>query len=188
MSVPDALIASASLVTIEKLLETAAWAVLIYAGGFILIRIGKNRLLGRSTPFDIVLGIVLGSLLSRAINGAATVPVTIAAAAALIGSQTGISWLACWAQWIERVVKGRPSVLLRDGAFEATNMRRADISAGDLNEALRLHAGTVEPAAVSQALLERNGDIIVVKANRGHPQVTEIDVADGVQTVRVEFG
>jgi uncharacterized membrane protein YcaP (DUF421 family) len=169
------------------LIEVAARAILVYAGGFILIRVGKNRLLGRSTPFDIVLGIVLGSLLSRAINGAATVPATIAAAAALIGFHTFVSWLSRRSRAIEKAVKGRRAVLVCDGEIQAANMRRADISVEDLVEALRLQAGVNETKSVSQALLERNGEISVIRANRRSPHVIEMNVEDGVQMVRIEL-
>jgi uncharacterized membrane protein YcaP (DUF421 family) len=172
----------------EGLVESAVRAVLIYAGGFILIRLGKHRLLGHSTPFDIVLGIVLGSLLSRAINGVASVPVTIAAAAALISFHTFVSWLARRSHAIEEAVRGRPAVIIRDGRIQSDNMRRADLSAGDLEEALRLRAGLSEATSVAQALLERNGEISVIRAKRPPAHVVEVNVEKGVQTVRIEFG
>jgi len=167
--------------------EVAVRAVLIYAAGFVLIRLGKNRLLGRSTPFDIVLGIVLGSLFSRAINGKATVPVTIVAAAALIGFHTLVSWLACRSQAVEHAIKGRAALLVRDGQVEPKRMRRADITMDDLREALRLRGASDKPEAVAQALLERNGEISIVAGAAQEPRVLEVHVADGVQTVRIEL-
>ena len=49
--------------------EMAVRAVIIYVVGLLIVRFAKNRLLGRSTAFDIILGFILGSLFSRAING-----------------------------------------------------------------------------------------------------------------------
>ncbi|MCO6437579.1 MAG: DUF421 domain-containing protein [Phycisphaerae bacterium] len=169
-----------------QLLEPALRAVLIYLGGFVLIRFGKNRLLGRSTPFDIVLGIVLGSLLSRAINGTAEVTVTIVAAASLVGFHTLVSWLSRRSRGIERIVKGRQLVLVQSGKIDRANARQADISAEDLGEALRLRGGVDCYAEVERASLERNGEISVIRAQHP-PRVIEIDVADGVQKVRIAW-
>jgi len=187
MTAPSELTSGSGIVFLGQLIEVALRAVLIYAGGFVLIRLGKNRLLGRSTPFDIVLGIVLGSLLSRAINGSATIPITIVAASALIGFHTLVSWLSRRSDTIERAIKGRNVLLVRDGEIQRVNMRRADISAQDLDEALRLQAGINELTGVSRARLERNGEISVTEDKCRAPHVIDVHVAGGVQTVRIEL-
>jgi len=171
----------------EHLTEAAVRAVAIYAGGFIVIRLGKSRLLGHFTPFDIVLGVVLGSLLSRAINGEATVPVTIVAAVALIAFHTGVSWLACRSEFVESLVKGAPAEVIHDGRIQPWQMRQADISRDDLEEALRLRTGSSETTGIRQALLERNGEISVIKGPGQPPRVVEVRVEQGVQTVRIEL-
>lgn len=169
------------------LLEMALRAVCMYTGGFILIRLGKNRLLGRSTPFDIVLGVVIGSLLSRAINGGASLTLTLAAAVALIAFHSLVSWSTARSRRLERVVKGDAAVLLRDGEPLSQSMRRADITDADLDEALRLRRGVSGRADVAQAALERNGQISVVKTTSRGPRVVDVRVAQGVQTVRIEL-
>jgi len=63
----------------------AARAVLIYVAGLAVVRLGKSRLLGRATAFDIILAFILGSLFSRAVNGTAALLVTLAAAIVLVG-------------------------------------------------------------------------------------------------------
>lgn len=169
------------------LLEMAIRAVLIYGGGFILIRLGKNRLLGRSTPFDIVLGVVIGSLLSRAINGSASLTLTLAAAVALIIFHSLVSWSTARSRWLERVVKGDAAILLRDGEPLSERMLSADVTDADLDEALRLQRGLSRRGAVAQAALERNGQISVVTQASREPRVLEVRVAQGVQTVRIEL-
>lgn len=187
MSTSGDLVSADGLLVTGQLVNIAVRAVLVYTGGFILIRLGKNRLLGRSTPFDIVLGIVLGSLLSRAINGTATVADTIMAAGTLIGFHACVSWLSRRSPAIEQAIKGRHALLVREGTVLTANMRRANLSSEDLEEALRLRGGITEAAGVSRALLERNGEISVIRKGRPAPHVVDVHVEEGVQTVRIEL-
>lgn len=159
-------------------------ACLIYSAGLVIVRIGKNRLLGRTTAFDIVLAFILGSLFSRAINGTAPVLGTIVAAITLVV----LHWLIAeltrrWGR-LEMLLKGRHLQLIEDGKTRTSAMRRAEVSENDLLEALRLHGGTEDPERVRRAYLERNGEISVLP-RAGPPQVVEVDVKDGVQTIRV---
>lgn len=60
--------------------QIAARSLAIYAIGIAIVRIGKSRLLARVTPLDLILGYVLGSLLSRGITGSASLSGTAMAA------------------------------------------------------------------------------------------------------------
>lgn len=44
-------------------------AVVVYIAGLAMVRIGEKRFLGKSSAFDVLLSIIIGSVLSRAING-----------------------------------------------------------------------------------------------------------------------
>src|SRR5258705_4546048 len=55
-----------------KIHQVIARAVVVYLVGLAIIRIGKSRSIGRITPLDVILGFVLGSLLSRRITGHAS--------------------------------------------------------------------------------------------------------------------
>lgn len=46
-------------------------SALIYIGGWLMLRVGEHRFLGKNTAFDVVLGFIFGSLLSRAITARA---------------------------------------------------------------------------------------------------------------------
>jgi uncharacterized membrane protein YcaP (DUF421 family) len=55
----------------------------------------------------------------------------------------------------------------------------------DLAEALRKETEQTDHAKIEVAYLERNGKISVIP-RKGKPQVLDVSVADGVQTVRLE--
>ena len=64
-------------------------AIAIYAFMLVLVRMGSRCFLIKATPFDVVVAIMLGSIMSRAINGSAPFLPTVVASAALIG----LHWL-----------------------------------------------------------------------------------------------
>jgi uncharacterized membrane protein YcaP (DUF421 family) len=66
------------------LAQVAARAAVVYIVGLLLVRIGKSRLLSRATALDVILLVVVGSLLSRGINGSASLSGTITACAVLV--------------------------------------------------------------------------------------------------------
>jgi uncharacterized membrane protein YcaP (DUF421 family) len=65
-------------------------------------------------------------------------------------------------------------------------MKRSNLSRQDLLESLRTQAQIEEPAKVQIARLERSGEISALP-REGEPQVVEVTVEEGVQTVRVEW-
>ena len=59
--------------------QMAARAALIYAVALAIVRIGKKRFMGRATAFDVIVGIILGSIASRAVTGNAPMIPTMTA-------------------------------------------------------------------------------------------------------------
>jgi uncharacterized membrane protein YcaP (DUF421 family) len=158
----------------------------MYLVGLLVVRLGKHRLLGHSTALDIILGFTLGSLLSRGINGTATLSSCVVACVFLVLIHWLFSVLAWRFDWFGWLIKGESLPLARDGKLMETNMRRATISHKDLELEVRLN-GNIEDYREAKAIyLERNGEITVVKGGR-EPRVIEVKVEDGVQTVRIQL-
>jgi uncharacterized membrane protein YcaP (DUF421 family) len=149
------------------LVEMCLRAALVYMAVLVMVRIGHKRFLGRSTAFDIVLGIILGSVVSRAITGNAPFLPALAAGLTLILLHSALSALAIRSAVSAKLIKGRPRILVHAGELDAGQLRRARISEEDLREALRLSAGLEELEKVQSARLERNGEISVVKKETG---------------------
>lgn len=168
-------------------LEMSLRAILVYLAGWAILRAGGNRFLGRETAFDIVLGFVLGSTLSRAINGSAPLFVTLAACALLVLLHQTLAWLTYRSHGFGLFMKGRAEPLIQDGRLIEKSLRRHQISQGDLEEALRLNGRVAEPGQVQEARFERNGDISVLEKKGKEPKVVEIAVREGVQTIRIEI-
>ena len=163
-----------------------ARALIVYGAALLLVRLGDTRFLGKSTAFDVILGIILGSVLSRAINGDAPLLPTVVASAVLVGLHWTFAHLAVRSARLGTLVKGHAHLLVRDGVAERAAMARSAITEADLAEGLRSHGRAPALAGVAAAHLERSGAISVIPARRA-PVVLEVAVADGVQTVHIRL-
>jgi uncharacterized membrane protein YcaP (DUF421 family) len=165
--------------------QMALRAVVVYVTAVLIVRLGKKRFMGRATAFDVILGIMLGSIVSRAVTGNAPFFPALAAGAVLVAMHWLFSSIALRWHGFGVAVKGRPLVLVRDGRIEQDAMRGAHMTEHDLWEDLR-GKSISRLEEVSEARLERNGRLSVIKAQQ-RPKVVEVAVADGVQTVRIEL-
>lgn len=150
--------------------QPIAWTALrgaaVYFGALILVRLGKRRMLARTTAFDILLAFMLGSMFSRAINGTAPLLPTFAAGALLVAIHSVIGKAAYHFTWFDTLVNGRPRKLVADGRPIPANLRHEEVSERDLLEELRLRAGLTNPADAAEAWMERNGEISAVPKRR----------------------
>lgn len=64
--------------------QIALRAAIIYITAVILVRLGDKRFMGKNTAFDVILGIILGSVLSRTITGNAPFLATVGAGVLLV--------------------------------------------------------------------------------------------------------
>ena len=160
-------------------------AVVVYVVTVLMVRLAKKRFMGRATAFDVILGIMLGSIVSRAVTGNAPFLPALVASAVLLVMHWVISATALRWHTFGGAVKGHSEVLVRDGQIDWTAMRRAHMTEHDLWEDLR-GKGISHLERVAEARLERNGQLSVIKAQH-EPKVLEVRVAEGVHTVRIEI-
>ena len=73
--------------------------VLIYAFTLAIVRLGSKRFLSKATAFDVIVGIMLGSIMSRAITGSTHFIGTLLAGAVLIGMHWLLARLAFHSDW-----------------------------------------------------------------------------------------
>lgn len=137
-------------------------AIFIFLYGLLLIRLAGIRAFSKQTPLDIVIAIVIGSNLSRALTGNARFLPTLAATAVIVLMYWLFERWAARSQLASRVLKGRAVRLMHGGALDDAVMRRHAVTRGDLEEAGRI-SGKPSLAAVTDAYLERNGKISTLK-------------------------
>lgn len=137
-------------------------AIFVFLVWLVIIRLADRRLMGKYSAFDVVLAVMLGSVLSRAINGSAPLWGTLSAAAALVAMHWVFSFLSFHWHGFGRLVKGTPRTLIVDGRIHEDELRRNLITRHDLDEMLRLQGRIDDTAQAKLAILERNGQISAI--------------------------
>ncbi|HEX5416501.1 MAG TPA: YetF domain-containing protein, partial [Chloroflexota bacterium] len=127
---------------------TVVRTILIYAFTLFIVRVGSKRLLSEATAFDFIVGIMLGSIMSRAISGSAAFIPTLVSGAVLVGVHWLLAMLAERTDWVGSLVKGNPVLLIRDGKVNWPGMSRSLLSIRDLHEALREQGSEPDPGKV----------------------------------------
>lgn len=136
-------------------------ACLIFVIGVLIVRFAATRAFGKWSALDIILAVVVGSNLGRAMTGNAPfIPTLVATCILLALHDLLIRASARWA-WLSLITKGRSVQLVEDGLPLESAMRRSGIGERDLHLALR-SAGHEGLDDVQSVTLERNGDITVV--------------------------
>ena len=142
--------------------QLCARAVILFLFGIAYIRIAGRRTFSHATPLDIVVALVVGSNLSRAMTGRAQFWPALAATLLLVLLHRLFARLTIRWDWLAKVMKAQPVVLLQDGAPRPDAMRRHGISEQDLLESLRLEQ-VEDPEEASLAMLENSGKISVIR-------------------------
>ena len=140
--------------------------LLIFVIGLALVRIGDRRSLAEKTAFDAIFIVLIGSMLSRAINGTAPFFTTIAAAITLMIIHRIFAFGAFKSHWFGKLIKGQPITLIRNGEIDWEKMKQSLVSKHDLDEDLHLDAKAEDVSAIRVARLERSGDISFIKKEK----------------------
>jgi len=141
-------------------LQMTLRAAAVFAMMIALVRMAGRRAVGQHRVFDACTTVLLGSVLSRAVVGASPFWPTIAAGLAVVVlhrlvAVAGVHW-----RWFDDWVSGDKRELVRDGVADAREMRKALVTPGDIDEAVRKRTGD-ESTPLERAVLERDGEITV---------------------------
>jgi len=151
--------------------QESARAVLMFFYGLVLLRLGGARLFGRWSALDIVVSIMIGSALARAMTGGAPMVGTMVAAAVMAGLHVVLSHWVARSESVARVVEGKSVILIDHGRIDHDTRKRKMISQADLCEALRQQGidGETHAGNVKVMTLEPNGKLCVVKIDPCKP-------------------
>ena len=142
--------------------QECARAAVVFVYGLVVIRLAGRRLFGKWAALDFIVGIIIGSSLSRAITGNAALGGTLAATTLMLVLHWVLARSAARSRWIARIVEGTPIALARDGRADQPALLRHAVSGQDLEEALR-RAGIECVGNARLIVLEPSGAITVLK-------------------------
>ena len=91
-------------------LQVVLRAILIFFATLLVVRTANQRFFAKRTAFDIILALILGSMMARAINGSQRLVPTIVGGFVLAMLHRALGWIACrWPitrGWIKRARPG----------------------------------------------------------------------------------
>ncbi len=166
--------------------QLALRTVIVYGVALFLIRVAKRRFMGGFTTFDILLGFVVGSIMSRAITGAIRLIDMIVVVSILIALHWIIAAFTYKNDKVSEYVKNSARKLIEDGKIDEDAMEESKIGKNDLLQALREKGGVEKPEEVKSAYLERDGTITVIPRSCD-THIVEVDIKENVQTVKIKI-
>jgi uncharacterized membrane protein YcaP (DUF421 family) len=142
--------------------QIAVRGIIVFVVTLIMVRLGDKRFLSKKTAFDAILGLILASMLARAVNGSASFWPTLGGGFVLVGLHRLIAFLSRRWHKFGILVKGSSDLVVRDGQVIDAGMRKNDLSPHDLDEDMRLNGQVDDVSKIKMAYAERNGQISIV--------------------------
>lgn len=137
-------------------------AILIFLYGLVIVRFAGRRVFGGYAPIDIILGVLVGSTLSRALTANAPFLPTLAATGGIVLIYWVLTFCAIRSDFASWLVKGRPIKLICEGQVDFQRMQRLGVGKRDLTEAMR-ESGIDEFNEIKKAFLEGDGSISIIQ-------------------------
>ncbi len=137
-------------------------SLVVYAAVFAGLRILGKRQLGQMTIFDLVVILLIANAVQNAMVGPDTsLQGGLVAAIVLLLVNFVVARLRLLNPRFERLIEGTPTLLIQDGAYLDTNLRREGVDRAEVESALREH-GLSDAHEARVAYLEPDGSISIV--------------------------
>jgi uncharacterized membrane protein YcaP (DUF421 family) len=164
-------------------MATPAWnialrSLLVYVAVFLGLRLMGKREMGQMTVFDLVVILLIANAVQNAMVGRdSSLQGGILAALVLLIVNRGVGLLRLRGVRWGRLLEGTPTVLVEDGEFIDTHLRKEGLDRGEVEMAIREH-GLDSVTAVKLAVLETDGSISIVpltsRVVRTHKHVRQL--------------
>jgi uncharacterized membrane protein YcaP (DUF421 family) len=138
----------------------------VYVFLLVFVRLTGKRQIGQLAPFDLVLLLVLANAVQNSINGGDNSLIGgLVAVLTLILLNHVLGYVTFKSKKLERLIEGRPRILVHNGILYEDVMRKAQLTHHELNSALR-QGGCAHAGECRVAILENNGAISIVKKEK----------------------
>lgn len=144
-------------------MDSIARGLVVYLFLLFVFRVSGKRTLAQTTPFDLVLLLIISEVTQQAmvdndhsLTNAALLILT------LVGADLLLSVAKLRSKAVSRWLEGLPLVLVRDGEELPERMKRSRVDKEDLLSAARLQHGLENLEQVRYAVLETSGEISII--------------------------
>ena len=137
-------------------------ALAVYVFLLVALRLTGKRQVGQLAPFDFVLLLVLSNAVQNSMNaGDNTVTAGIVLVITLLAVNGFMSWLTYRSKAAEKILEGKPQILVHNGDADEAMLQRERITRHELMSAIRA-VGLTDLKDVRVAILENTGRINVI--------------------------
>ena len=145
--------------------QECARAAVVFVYGLVMLRLSGRRTFAQMSAVDLIISIIVGSNLSRAITGGVPFFGTLASVAVLVALHLILAYAVATSPTLAKWVEGDPVLLAKDGVIQDTARLRSKISLADIEESLREQGldGLAELHRTRKLMLEPSGKISVIK-------------------------
>jgi len=149
-------------------LHAVVKVVLLFLTAVVAFRLTQRRTLAQLAPFDWVAAVAVGAIIGRTATATDASFLTGAAALVALLVAHGVVTRLRFLPGVARITDPPGTVLVRDGAVVARNLRRSGITDADLEVLLR-ERGAPPVTDIELAVLEPRGAVTLVLAPRNDP-------------------
>lgn len=137
--------------------------VVIYIILLGMMRLTGKRAFGEMSAVDVVVLILVGGTLRTSIIGSDTSFLGgIISVAGILATDRALAWACTRNAFINRLIEGRPSILVRNGQRMPDALRRCNLPEAVFERALHA-AGLENESSVVTARLEPNGKVTLIR-------------------------
>jgi uncharacterized membrane protein YcaP (DUF421 family) len=157
----------------DALLRTLIVGVLAYVGLVVILRSTGKRTLSKLNAFDLVVTVSLGSTLATILlSRDVALAQGILAFVILSGMQYVVTWSSVRSQWVRKVVKSEPTLLLHRGDLLHRAMKKERVTADEIEASARAQ-GIADIASVDAVVLETDGTLSIIAKSNGSTTIAE---------------
>jgi uncharacterized membrane protein YcaP (DUF421 family) len=144
-------------------LQMSMRGIVIFVIALLLIRISGRRSFGLSAPFDNIITILLGAVLSRAVVGASPFWPVVVCCLVIVLLHRLLGLLVSKSERFASLIEGNKMLLFDKGHFIEKNLKKAQVCKEDILQGVRESALTDDPEKIDRIYIERSGTISALK-------------------------
>jgi uncharacterized membrane protein YcaP (DUF421 family) len=144
-------------------METVVRGAVMYFVLMLIIRFSGRRTLVQMTAFDLILILIVSETAQQALVGNDfSIVNSIVVMVTLFGIDIALSYLKKASPLADKIMDGRPTILVSHGRPDERALKRARVGIGDVLESARQNQGLERLEQIKYAVLEAGGDISII--------------------------
>ena len=134
---------------------------------FVYRLMGKKEV-GQLSIVDLIVSILIAELIALSIQTEKSIFISIIPILVLVGVQIFVSYITLKNEKIRNILDGKPTIIIKNGKLNFTEMSKLRYSLDDLLTQLRLQ-GVKNIESVKYAVLENNGNLSIFSDDSDYP-------------------